>query len=94
MLCDTVFNMGFYEWPAILKLHATILTEIESGSKTWNSDFSWLEQTMLMPYALKKGKTKPGKTDRKCDEEKILFCNNYQKGTCIHTEASHNSFFW
>ncbi len=40
MLHDTVFNMGFYEWPEILKLHAAILTEIESGSKTWNSYFS------------------------------------------------------
>ncbi len=39
MLHDTVFNMGFYEWPVILKLHGAILIEIESGSKTWNSDF-------------------------------------------------------
>ncbi len=27
-LCDTLFNIGHYEWPAILKLHAAILTEI------------------------------------------------------------------
>ncbi len=46
-----------------------------------------------MPFPLKKGKTKPGKTDRKYDEEKILFCNNYQKGTCTQSEASHNSYF-
>ncbi len=72
MLHDTVFNMGFYEWPAILKLHAAILAEIESGSKTWNSDFSHLEQQMLMPFPLQKGKTKPGKTDRKYDEEQQL----------------------
>ncbi len=56
MLCDTVFNMEFYEWPAILKLHAAILTEIESDSKTWNSDFSRQEQQMLMPFPLQKEK--------------------------------------
>ena len=97
ILCDSVFNMGFYEWPAILKLHAAILTEIQSGVKSWDSDFSRLEQQMLMPFPLKKGKKvdkKFGKGDRKDDEEKTLFCNLYQKGTCTHNELSHTSNFF
>ena len=53
-LCDTLFNIGHYEWPAILKLHAAILTEINNGSAKWGDDFSRMEQQMLMPFTLNK----------------------------------------
>ncbi len=88
--------MGFYECPAILKLHAAILTEVQTGAMGWESDFSHLEQQMLMPYPLKKGnkseKTKAG-SDKRYDEDRILFCNLYQRGICSHTESPHSATF-
>ncbi len=102
LLCDTVFNMGHYEWQAILRLHATILSEIESGSLTWKSDFSRLEQQLLMPYTIRKAnldkkssKNKAGgKSDKVFHEDKILYCNEFQSGTCDNENESHNTKFF
>ena len=97
LLFDTVFNMAFYEWPALLKLHAAILTEIESGSMYWDSDFSRLEQQLLMPFPLKKVKkterVKP-QSDKRNDEERVIFCNLFQKGSCTFSELSHTAKFF
>ena len=43
MLGDIVFNTRFYQWSAILKLHAAILSEIEDGVREWGDDYSRLE---------------------------------------------------
>ena len=106
LLSDTVFNAGYYEWHAILKLHAAILTEIESGQKEWDSDFARLEQQMLMPFPLrKKGDRKQekvsdkrkhsnvSKVDKGTDDEKVLYCSDYQKGQCNQGDTHSANFF-
>ena len=56
MLGDIVFNSAYYQWPAILKLHAAVLAEIESGNMRWGDEYSKLEQQMLMPFPVNRNK--------------------------------------
>ena len=56
MLGDIVFNSAYYQWPAILKLHAAVLAEIESGNMRWGDDYSKLEQQMIMPFPVNRNK--------------------------------------
>ena len=44
LLGDIVFNAGYYQWQAILKFHAAILSEIENGNMQWGDCYSKLEQ--------------------------------------------------
>ena len=56
MLGNIVFKSAYYQWPAILKLHAAVLAEIESGNMRWADEYSKLEQQMLMPFAVTRNK--------------------------------------
>ncbi len=106
LLSDTLYNMGHYEWPAILKLHEAILSEIENGTLSWSSDFSRLEQQMLMPFSLRNKKFdkksdkqynssgKPRNDKQYFYEDKILYCKDYQQGRCSHTDDSHSAMFY
>ena len=57
LLGDVVFNAAFYQWNAILKFHAAVLGEIQQGNMQWGDDYYRLEQQMLMPFPLVKGKS-------------------------------------
>lgn len=64
MLGDVMFNMGFYQWNAILRLHAAILSEIQEGRMKWGYAYSRLEQHMVLPFSITKGRQ-----DRKGDRK-------------------------
>ncbi len=49
-LKQIVYLESTYEWEALRDMHAAKLRLIERGSKTWDSDFSNLENQMLAPY--------------------------------------------
>ena len=51
-----MFNTAYYQWPSILKLHAAVLAEIESGNMRWADEYSKLEQQMLMPFPVNRNK--------------------------------------
>ena len=54
-LKQIVYLESTYEWDALRDMHAAKLRLIERGSKTWDSDFSNLENQMLAPYIKAKG---------------------------------------
>ena len=93
LLSDINFYSAHYQWPALLKFHAAVLSEVEKGQMQWGDDHSGLEQQMLMPFPLTKGKTEcrqekgvnaapkvtngGGKAD-----DRILYCAEYQNDLC------------
>ena len=101
MLGDIVFNTGFYQWSAILKLHAAILSEIEDGVREWGDDYSRLEQQMLMPFPLNKSAIKQDKIkagnfkikdgvakseDFLSSDNRVLYCAEFNRKKCLHSE--------
>ena len=52
LLKNILYYAGHYQWKAVLDLYANVIRQIEVGEKTWDSDFSRLEQLILMPYRL------------------------------------------
>ena len=93
LLSDINLYSAHYQWPALLKFHAAVLSEVEKGQMQWGDDYSRLEQQMLMPFPLTKGKTERrqekgvnaapkvtnggGKAD-----DRILYCAEYQNDSC------------
>ncbi len=102
LLCDMIYNMGHYEWEAILRLYAAILSEIDAGNLNWKSDFSRLEQQVLMPFTIRKAKFEKKGDKGKYNsnkpfagyEDKLLYCNDFQSGNCSHEGNSHSSMFF
>ena len=101
LLKDLLFNANYYEWQAVLRLHAAILSEVESGCREWGDDISKLESQILLPYPVRKaGITNPSSSStngkpkerggqkevRKSDGEKAWFCSAYNKNTCSFRE--------
>ena len=43
LLGDIVFYSAHYQWPALLKFHAAVLSEVEKGAIGWGYDYSCLE---------------------------------------------------
>ena len=106
LLGDIVFNAGYYQWQAILKFHAAILSEIKNGNMQWGDCYSKLEQQMLMPFPIgkkndKKRGNSPGNQRRGRDnehngghtEEKVVYCGEYQNRNCQHTNNHSGQFF-
>ena len=71
-----------YEWHLLRKMYAAILTAIETGEYTWESNFDRFE-TIL--YTLcRKTTTDPKTTHNKerSQEKKIWYCRDYDRGGC------------
>ena len=93
-----------YQWWALLKFHAAVLSEVERGRMEWGDDYSRLEQQMLMPFPLGKGKTErraekgPGSGKRAVsgsgrDEDRVLYCAEFQNNAC-HFHNDHGGSSW
>ena len=103
LLGDVVFNSSFYQWHAILKFHAAVLSEIQDGNLQWGEDYYRLEQQMLMPFPFIKTKTeKQGlKPVKKADvsrgtqggSDRVIFCADFQKKTCTQDDSHYGWFF-
>ena len=50
LLGDIVFYSPPYQWQALLKFHAAVLSEVERGATGWGYDYSRLEQQLLMLF--------------------------------------------
>ena len=48
LLGDVNFYSAHYQWPALLKFYAAVLSEVEMGKMEWEDDYSRLEHQMLM----------------------------------------------
>ena len=72
------------EWPAVRSFHAAVLLEIERGQLNWGDSFLYLENLTLA------GSHRKVKDQTKCPAPQtstiILFCREYQKGSCSHNK--------
>ena len=99
LLSDVVYNSAHYQWPAVLRFHAAVLTEVENGHMRWGDSYSRLEQQMLMPYPQTKFKPDKkilgrGRDGRgKADESRTIYCADYQKDLCRHSDTHQGQFF-
>lgn len=67
----------FYDWRAILKLHATVLSEIQQGSRSWNDSIDSLIHQILLPHRLPKVVTSPS-----TQPSKLWYCGDYNNEGC------------
>ena len=91
-----------FQWRSVLSYHAAVLLEIERGNKKWGGDFRDLENTTLAGSYLKKDvntnnnnasrqqRSQSGRNDS--TGLRVLFCRNFQRGTCTHPD-DHNGTF-
>ena len=104
LLGDVTFNSAYYQWQAILKFYAAVLSEVEQGNMQWGDDYARLEQQMLMPFPLVKVKVErkeapvyksrdSGASFKTGGEDRVIFCADYQKKTCAQSE-SHMGLFY
>ena len=105
LLGDIMFNSAYYQWQALLRFHAAVLTEVELGNMCWGDDYYRLEQQMLMPFPLvkeriekkveKQGKGREGARGGQGAnaERPPIFCGDYQRGECSQGSSHHGWFF-
>ena len=85
-----------YHWRNVLNYHGAVLIEIERGNKFWGDAFQSLRDTTLaggfltQQRSLRFGSSSFGKD--KPSGGRVLFCSNYQKGTCNHSKDHHGNF--
>ena len=103
LLGDIVFYSAHYQWPALLKFHAAVLSEVEEGAPGWGYDYSRLEQQMLMPFPLakNKGERKVERVNRPASaangggkpDERVVYCGEFQNGSCTLQDNHGGKFF-
>ena len=96
MLNDTMYNAAFFEWSAVLRLHAAILSDIERGVLDWGEDTSKLEKQILLPHPKKPvnnpNSNKVKKLEKKSETDKTWFCSAYNKNECSVKEPHTQEF--
>lgn len=78
-----MYLASIYKWPAIRSFHAAVLSEIERGRLNWEDSFLHLENRTLA--GLHK-KAKDQKRPAPSSSNAVLFCSDYQKGSCSHSK--------
>jgi len=78
-----MYLASIYEWSAVRSFHAAVLLEIERGRLNWVDSFLHLENRML---AGSHKKMKDQKRPTPSTSTAVLFCREYQKGSCSHSK--------
>ena len=78
-----MYLASIYEWPAVRSFHAAVLMEIERGRLSWGDSFLHLENRTL---AGSHKKAKEQKRPATQTSNAVLFCREYQKGSCTHSK--------
>ena len=91
-----------YQWRSVLSYHAAVLLEIERGNKKWSGCFRDLENTTLAgSFPNNGGVSNNNNTSRQQRSQQgrndsagppVLFCRNFQRGTCTQSH-DHNGMF-
>ena len=92
-----------YQWRSVLSYHAAVLLEIERGNRKWGESFQDLENTTVAGNFINnyrgggsnnglRQRSKPGTNTTNDGEGRVLFCRNFNKGTCSHTQDHNGSF--
>ena len=78
-LVSLMYFSQLHDWQAVLSFHGAVLLEIERGLLKWEDLFLHLESCTL--YGHLKA-TKPSASASSSDTVQVLFCRDYQRGTC------------
>ena len=65
----------------MLNFHAALLLEIERGHVKWGDNFQMLQTTTLAGGILQ-SESSAGQSTKQSNENPVMFCRNFQKGTC------------
>ena len=79
-----MYLASIYEWPAVRSFHAAVLLEIERDRLNWGDSFLHLEnRTLAGSHKKVKDQTKRPAPQTSTI---VLFCREYQKGSCSHNK--------
>ena len=85
-----------YQWKCVLSYHAAVLLEIERGHVNWGDSFQMLQSTTLAGGFLvhNRGSSRGGSSSTASGEGSgsHFFCNNFQRGTCVHPRDHYGMF--
>ena len=89
-----VYQTGSYSFDLVLDLHAAKLRAIELGRKSWDSDFSNLEQQMLLGAKGRGKQTAGGSLGGGASKEpRVFYCRDFQSGQCNKADNVHYTIF-
>jgi len=78
-----MYLVSVYEWPAVRSFHAAVLLEIERGRLNWGDSFPHLEnRTLAGSHKNLKDQKRPAPSTSTA----VLFCPEYQRGSCSHSK--------
>ena len=97
LLKKLVYYYSTYEFKGLKAFYAAWVREIELGKKSWSDDSAQIETAILSKYVLKTSKTRPQssatrKSDIQNDDDKVWFCQLYQRNKCLH-KTNHTETF-
>ena len=78
-----------YEWTMLRKIYAAILTSIETGENTWESNFDRYETILHRKVAMD---PKIPQQQERPHEKKIWYCRDYNKEGC-NKSSPHPAWF-
>ena len=79
-LKDLLFYSKYYHWQAILKLHATILSEIEQGIRSWSDSIDSLIPQVLLQHRLPAESSDSYFSPKR--QSKLWYCGDYNNAGC------------
>ena len=98
LLKKIVYYYSTYEFKGLKAFYAAWVREIEMGKKKWSDDSAQIETAILSKYVMKTSKFRASqssatrKPDAQGSEDKIWFCQAYQRNKCPH-KATHTDTF-
>lgn len=99
---ELMYHATTKSWKSVLNYHAACLLEIERGNLKWGANFQLhgLQNTILTGSGANANPRGPGSsTNAKQSsqstpgsEERVVFCKNYQRGSCNFTRDHYGHF--
>ena len=95
LLSDILFNSGYYQWNAILRFYAAVLTRIQDGELKWGDSYQRMEQMLLMPFPLSRASDQKGNGSgrRTRDPDRPIYCQEFQADRCLHGGDHQGKFY-
>ena len=99
---ELMYLSSKFTWQTVLNYHGACLTEIERGQLEWGDSFLALKSTILAGGSLI-SQSNSGSNGRAQGgsgighgvnkSESVIFCKNYQRGTCQQTRDHYGHFY-
>ena len=99
---ELMYLSSKFTWRTVLNYHGACLTEIERGQLKWGDSFLALKSTILAGSSLisQNGSGVNGRTQAGSGfvhggnkSESVIFCKNFQRGTCSQTRDHYGHFY-